>query len=110
MEIAKKMAEENFSVGAFYNTTKNQDNLIKTVGRDSFLSDKTATNTSFFRGHPAPRVAQPLYSTGHNYTDTYNMCPSLTEIRSKTAEKNSAETNRQTNRHYKNNGLLAVNE
>jgi len=32
----QKMARENFNVGAFYNITKNQDNLIKTVGRDSF--------------------------------------------------------------------------
>ena len=32
----KKMARENFSIGAFYNMTKNQDNPIKTVGRDSF--------------------------------------------------------------------------
>ena len=37
----KKMARENFSIGAFYNITKNQDNAIKTVGRDSFLSPKT---------------------------------------------------------------------
>jgi len=43
----KKMARENFSVGAFYNITKNQDNLIKTVGGDSFLSLKTLKNTSF---------------------------------------------------------------
>ena len=43
MEIAK-MARENFSIGVFYNITKNQDNPIKTVGRDSFLSPK---NTSF---------------------------------------------------------------
>jgi len=28
----KKMARENFSIGAFYNITKNQDNPIKTVG------------------------------------------------------------------------------
>jgi len=54
MEIAKKMARENFSIGAFYNITKNQDNAIKTVGRDSFLSFKTPKNTSF-RGHPALR-------------------------------------------------------
>ena len=46
-EIAKKMARENFSIGAFYNRTKNQDNPIKTVGRDSFLSPKTPKNTSF---------------------------------------------------------------
>jgi len=32
----KKMARENFSIGAFYNITKNQDNPIKTVGRDRF--------------------------------------------------------------------------
>jgi len=36
MEIVKKMAGENFSMGAFYNITKNQDNAIKTIGRDSF--------------------------------------------------------------------------
>ena len=36
MEIAKKMARENFSIGSFYYMTKNQDNPIKTVGRDSF--------------------------------------------------------------------------
>jgi len=50
----KKMAQENFSIGAFYNISKNQDNAIKNVGRDSFLSPKTPKNTSF-RGHPAPR-------------------------------------------------------
>ena len=33
----KKMAQENFSIGAFYNITKNQDNPIKTVGRNSFF-------------------------------------------------------------------------
>jgi len=47
MEIAKKMARENFSTGAFYNITKHQDNPIKTVGRDSFLITKTPKNTSF---------------------------------------------------------------
>ena len=43
----QKMARENFSIGALYNITKNQDNPIKTVGRDSFLSPKTPKNTSF---------------------------------------------------------------
>jgi len=40
------------------------------------------------------------------------MCPSLIEIGSKTAEKNSAQTNKQTNRdrHYENNDHLAVNQ
>jgi len=43
----QNMAWENFSIGAFYNVTKNQDNTIKTVGRDSFLSPQTPKNTSF---------------------------------------------------------------
>jgi len=34
----------------------------------------------------------------------------LIEIGLKTAEKNSGQTNRQTNRHYENNGHLAVNQ
>ena len=33
--------------GAFYNITENQDNPIKTVGRDSVLSPKTPKNTNF---------------------------------------------------------------
>jgi len=53
MEMAK-IALENFSTGAFCNITKNHDNPIKAVGRDSFLSPQTPKNTSF-RGHPAPR-------------------------------------------------------
>ena len=53
MEIAK-YGSRNFSIGAFYNITKNQDNPIKTVERDSFLSPKTPKNASFW-GHPAPR-------------------------------------------------------
>ena len=89
------MARENFSIGAFYNITKNQDNPIKTVGRDSSLSPKTPKNTGFLGVTQPPGVTQPLYSRGHNYTQTYNTCPSLIEIGSKTAEKNSAQTNRQ---------------
>ena len=62
----KKMAQENFSIGALYNITKNQDNLIKTVGRDSFLSPKTPKNTSFLGVTQPPGVIQSLYSGGHN--------------------------------------------
>jgi len=51
----QKMARENFSIGAFDTITKNQDNPIKTVGQDSFLSPKTPKNTSFFKGQSAPR-------------------------------------------------------
>jgi len=43
----KKMAQENFSINALYNITKNQHNAIKTAGRDSFLSPKAPKNTSF---------------------------------------------------------------
>jgi len=48
----KQMAQKNFSIGAFYNITKNQDNPIKTVGRDSFLSPKPL-KIQVFRAHPA---------------------------------------------------------
>ena len=60
------MARENFSIGAFYNITKNQDNPIKTVGQDSFLSPKNPKNTSFLGVTQPQGVAQPLYSRGHN--------------------------------------------
>jgi len=46
----KKMARENFSVGAFYNITKYQDNPMKTVGRDSFFRGVTQPP----RGRTAP--------------------------------------------------------
>ena len=49
-----------------YNITKNLDNPIKTVGRDSFLSPQTHKNTSFLEVTLPPGVAQPLYSKGHN--------------------------------------------
>jgi len=49
----KKMAQENFNIGELYNITKNQDNPIKTVGRDSFFSPKPL-KIQVFRGHPAP--------------------------------------------------------
>jgi len=62
----KKMAQENFSIGAFHNITKNQDIPIKTVGRDSFLSPQTPKNTSFLGVTQPPGVAQPLYFRGHN--------------------------------------------
>ena len=34
---SKNLAQTNFSIGALYNITENQDNPIKTVGRDSFF-------------------------------------------------------------------------
>ena len=53
----KKMPRENFSIGAFYNITKNQHNPIKTVGQDSFLSPKTPKNTSFLGVTQPPDVS-----------------------------------------------------
>jgi len=60
------MARENFSISAFYNITKNQDNPIKTVGRDSFFSPKTPKKYQVLGVSQPPGVAQPLYSRGHN--------------------------------------------
>ena len=60
------MARENFSIGVLYNITKNQDNPIKTVGQDSFLSPKTPKNITFLGVTQPPGVAQRLYSRGHN--------------------------------------------
>jgi len=66
-ENCKKWLElENFSIGAFYNISKNQDNQIKTVGRDSFLSPKTPKKYKFLGITQPPGVAQPLYSRGCN--------------------------------------------
>ena len=60
------MARENFSIGAFYNVTKNQENTIKIVGRVSFFSPKTPKNLSFLGVTMRTGVAQPLYSREHN--------------------------------------------
>jgi len=89
----QQMTRKNCSIGSFHNITKSQDNPIKTVGRDSFLSPKTP-KILVFRGIPAPRGR-----TGHTTRPRHITCHSLIEIGSKTAEKNSAQTNRkQTNR------------
>jgi len=108
----EKMARENFNIG-LYNITKNQDNPIKTVGRDSFLNPKTPKDTSFL-GVNQPQRSHSPYILGDTTRPRHNICPSLIEMGSKTAAKNSAQTNRQTNRqtdrHYENNGHLAVNQ
>jgi len=56
----QKMTRENFSIGAFYNITKNQDNPIKTVGQDSFFSPITPKNTSFY-GSPSSQGSHSPY-------------------------------------------------
>jgi len=50
----QKMARENFSIGAFYNITKIQDNPIKTVRRE-FLEPQNNLKLEVFKGHPAHR-------------------------------------------------------
>jgi len=105
------MTGENFSIGAFYNITKNQDNPIKTVGGDSFLSPKTHQNTSFLGVTQPPGVTQPYilgYTTRPRHI-TYVQVSSKSDQRRlrKTLHK---QTDRQTNRHYENNGHLAVNQ
>ena len=70
---------------------------MKTIGRDSFRATRPL-KYKFLGVTQPPGVAQPLYSRGHNQTQTYNICPSLIEIGSKTAEKNSAQINKQTDK------------
>ena len=59
MEIPKKMAREDFSIGAFYNITKNQDNPMKTVGRDGFFEPQNPYKYKFLGVTQPPGVAQP---------------------------------------------------
>jgi len=63
MEIAKKMDRKNFSIDAFYNITKNQDNPTKTVGRDSFSSPKTP-KIQVFWGSPSLQGLHNPYILG----------------------------------------------
>ena len=88
----KKMARENFSIGAFYNITKNQDNPIKTVGRDSFWAPKHL-KIHVFRGRTAPIILGDTTGPRH--------ITCVLEIGSKTAEKTlHKQTDKPTDRHY----------
>ena len=94
----QKMAWENFSIVAFYNITKNQDNAIKTVGWDSFLSPKTPKNTSFL-GVTQPQESHSPYILGDTTRPrhiTYVLVWSKSDQRRlrKTLHK---QTDRQTN-------------
>jgi len=104
----QKMAQQNFSIGALYNITKNQDNQIRTVGRDRFFWAPKPLQIQDFRGHLAPGVAQPLYSRGHTTRPrhiTYVL------VWSKSDQRRLRKTlHKQTDRHYENNGHLAVNQ
>jgi len=74
---------------------------------------KIPKNTSFL-GSPSPHGSHNPYILGDTTRPGHVTCPSLIQIWSKTAEKNSAQrnkqTHRQTDRHYENNGHLAVNQ
>ena len=95
----QKMARENFSIGALYNITKNQhDSPIKTVERHSFLSPKTPKIQVFILGN----TTRPRHIT-------CILVWSKSDQRRlrKTPHK---QTDRQTDRHYENNGHLAVSQ
>jgi len=67
----QKMARVNFSIGVLYNITKNQDNPIKTLGRDTFLSPKTPKNSSFLGvtqpvGVHSPYILEDTTRPRHN--------------------------------------------
>ena len=75
----QKMAWENFSIGTFYNITKNQDNPIKTVG---WARHRHITYVLVWLKSDQRRLRKTLHK----------------------------QTNRQTDRHYENNGHLVVNQ
>ena len=94
----QKMACEKCSIGAFYNITKNQDNPIKTVGRDSFLSPKTPKNTSFFRGSPSPQGSHSPYILGDTTRPRHTTCVLVWSKSDQRQLRKTAQTNRQTDR------------
>ena len=106
---SKKMARENFSIGAFYNITKNnQHNPIKTVGRDSFLNPKPKIQVF--------RVIQPLarqrshspYILGDTTRPRHI---TYVQVWSKSDQRRLRKTlHKETDRHYENNGHWAVNQ
>ena len=107
----QKMARENFSIGALYNITKNQDNPIKTVGRNSFLSPKTPKNTSFL-GSLSPQGSHSPYILGDTTRPRHI---AYVQVWSKSRQRRlrktlHKQTNRQTNGYYENNGHLAANQ
>jgi len=60
MEIAK-MARENFSIGAFYNITKNQDNPIKTVCKTRLFFEPPNPPKYKFLGVTQPQGSHSPY-------------------------------------------------
>jgi len=94
----QKMARENFSIGAFYNITKNQGNPIKTVGRDKF------------KGSPSPLGLHSPYIL-RDKTRPRQITYVLVWLKSDQRRlRKTKQTDRQTDRHYENNGHLAANQ
>jgi len=54
------MASENFSIGAFYDITKNQDNPIKTVRRDGHLAVNQYLEIYFYKSGKIPVMQKIL--------------------------------------------------
>ena len=105
------MARENFSIGAFYNVTKNHDNPIKTIGQDSLLSPKTLKIQVLGVTQP-PGVAQP-YILGDTTRPGHVTCVlvwSKSDRRRLKKLCTNKQTDKQQNRQYENNGHLAVNQ
>jgi len=98
----KKMARENFYIGAFYNITKTQDIRSK---RDSFLSPQTPKNTSFY-GSPSPQGSHSPYILGDTTRPrrkTYVLVWSKSDqrrLRKTLHKQTNKQTDRQINRHY----------
>ena len=104
----QKMARDNFSIGAFYNITKNQDNPIKTVGRDSFWGPKPL-KIQVLSGSPSPQGSHSpyiLWDTTRPRHITYVQVWSKSDqrrLRKNLHKQTNKQTDRQTNRHYENN-------
>ena len=115
MEIAKKMDRENFSIGAFYNITNNQDNPIKTVGRDVFWAPKPL-KIQVFSGSPSSQGSHSPYILRDTTRPRHMTCVLVwsksdqRRLRKTLHKQTNRQTNRQTDRHYENNGHLAVNQ
>jgi len=75
------------------------------------VHDRTKTlKIQVFWGSPSPQGSYSPYILWDTTRPGHVTCPSLIQIGSKTAEKNSAQTNRHTDRHYENNVHFAVNK
>ena len=90
----KKWLERIFSIAAFYNITKNQDNPMKTVGQDSFLSSKPPKNTSLYRS-PSPQGSHSPYILRDTTRHRHITC---VQVWSKSDERRPRKTlHKQTN-------------